>query len=141
MYINLSITEFPGPSRKFVFYASFSENLWFQTIRFTGLLELVQLYKQNQLDKIFIFTIYQNYTLDLTRETLAKHDFPIEFVCTAPPPQPPSPFVILSRTLLQPIMSQQPNVKTSNNVTKLRHYALTIQLIMSQRPILSSCTF
>ena len=30
-----------------------------------GLLELVQLYKQNPLENIFIFTIYQNYTLVL----------------------------------------------------------------------------
>ena len=33
---------------------------------FTRLLELIQLYKQNPLEKIFIFTIYQNYTLALT---------------------------------------------------------------------------
>ena len=32
---------------------------------FTGLLELIQLYKQNPLEKFFIFTIYQNYTLAL----------------------------------------------------------------------------
>ena len=31
------------------------------------ILELIQLYKQNQLEKIFIFTIYQNYTLALTK--------------------------------------------------------------------------
>ena len=40
------------------FYAIFSENWWFQTKRFTGLLELIQLYKQNPLEKFFIFTIY-----------------------------------------------------------------------------------
>ena len=34
--------------------------------RFTGLLELIQLYKQNPLEKSYIFTIYQNYTLALT---------------------------------------------------------------------------
>ena len=33
--------------------------------RFTGLLELIQIYKQNQLEKFLIFTIYQNYTLAL----------------------------------------------------------------------------
>ena len=32
---------------------------------FTWLLELVQLYKQNPLEKILIFNIYQNYTLAL----------------------------------------------------------------------------
>ena len=37
----------------------------FQTKTVTGLLELVQLYKQNPLEKFFIFTIYQNYTLAL----------------------------------------------------------------------------
>ena len=31
-------------------YAIFSENWWFQTKRFTGLLELIQLYKQNPLE-------------------------------------------------------------------------------------------
>ena len=31
----------------------------------TGLLELIQLYKQNPLEKFFIFTIYRNYTLAL----------------------------------------------------------------------------
>ena len=30
-----------------------------------GLLELIKLYKQNSLEKSFIFTIYQNYTLAL----------------------------------------------------------------------------
>ena len=39
--------------------------LWFQTKIFTGLLELIQLYKQDPLEKIFIFNIYQNYTLAL----------------------------------------------------------------------------
>ena len=37
----------------------------FQTKRFTGLSELVQLYKQNPSEKFLIFTIYQNYTLAL----------------------------------------------------------------------------
>ena len=40
------------------------ENVSFmQFAIFTGLLELIQLYKQNQLEKFLIFTIYQNYTL------------------------------------------------------------------------------
>ena len=39
------------------------------TKRFTGLLELIQLYnKQNPLQKIFICTIYQNYTLALIKK-------------------------------------------------------------------------
>ena len=33
--------------------------------KITGLLELVQLYKQNPLENFFIFTIYQNYTFAL----------------------------------------------------------------------------
>ena len=46
--------------------AIFSENLCYQTKGFAGFLELIQLYKQNPLDKFFIFTIiYQNYTLAL----------------------------------------------------------------------------
>ena len=65
-YVHNSMVEFSGASQKFYFYAIFSENLWFQTKRFTGLLELVQLYKQNPLEKYSIFTIYQNYTLVLT---------------------------------------------------------------------------
>ena len=47
------------------FYAIFSKYWWFQTKWLTGLLELVQLYKQNPLEKFFIFTTYQNYTLAL----------------------------------------------------------------------------
>ena len=31
----------------------------------TGFLELIQLYKQNPLEKVLIFIIYQNYTLAL----------------------------------------------------------------------------
>ena len=56
-----------GGILKCYFYAIFSENLWCQTKRFTELLELVQLYKQNPFEKFFIFTIYQNYTLALKR--------------------------------------------------------------------------
>ena len=37
MYITM--VEFSGASRKYYFYAFFSENWWFQTKRFTGLLE------------------------------------------------------------------------------------------------------
>ena len=38
------------------------------------LIELIQLYKQNPLEKFFIFTIYQNYTLALTY-ALCGHTF------------------------------------------------------------------
>ena len=44
---------------------SVNVNGWFQTKRFTGLLEPIQLYKQNPLQTFFIFTIHQNYTLAL----------------------------------------------------------------------------
>ena len=64
-YVHNSMGEFSGASRKFSFYAIFSKNWWFQTKRFTGLLELIQLYKQYPLEKFFICIIYQNYTLDL----------------------------------------------------------------------------
>ena len=32
--------------------------------KITGLLKLMQLYKQKRLEKFFIFTIYRNYKLD-----------------------------------------------------------------------------
>ena len=54
-----------------LFYAIFSEN---STKRFTGLLELIQLYKQNPFENIFIFTIYQNYTLALTKQLVSNDD-------------------------------------------------------------------
>ena len=67
MYMHCnSMVEVSGASQKCKFYAIFSENGWFQTKRFTGLIELTQLYKQNPLEKFFIFTIDQNYTLALT---------------------------------------------------------------------------
>ena len=66
-YVHNSVVEFSGTSRKCKFYAIFSGNWWFQTKRFTGLLELIQPYKQNPLEKFFIFTIYQNYTLALSK--------------------------------------------------------------------------
>ena len=60
-YVHNSMVRFSGASRKCYFYAIFSKYWWFQTKWFIGLLELVQLYKQNSLEKIFTFTIYQNY--------------------------------------------------------------------------------
>ena len=63
LYLCNSMVEISGAYRKFKFYAIFSENLWFQTKRFTGLLELIQLYKRNTLEKFLIFTIYQKYIL------------------------------------------------------------------------------
>ena len=67
-----------------VFFAIFSEYWWFQTKLFTGLLEFIINsidIKQNPLQKIFIFTIYQNYTLaltlwslDFTKEKLLNFD-------------------------------------------------------------------
>ena len=46
-YVHNSMVEFRGHPENVKFYAIFSEYWWFQTKRFTGLLELVQLYKQN----------------------------------------------------------------------------------------------
>ena len=54
-YVHKSMVEFSGASWKCLFYAIFSENLCFQTKRFPGLLELVQLYKQNPLEESFHF--------------------------------------------------------------------------------------
>ena len=45
--------------------------------RFTGLLELIQIYKQNILDKFFIFTTYKNYTLALKCK---KINFIMQFI-------------------------------------------------------------
>ena len=64
-YVHNFMVEFSGASRKCEFYAIFSENWWFQTKRFTGLLELIKIYKQNPPEKFFIFTIYPNYALAL----------------------------------------------------------------------------
>ena len=72
-YVHNSMPEFSAESRKFYFYAIFSENWWFQTKIFTGLLELIQLYKQRPLE-FFSFTIYQNYTLALSTK---KEYFPL----------------------------------------------------------------
>ena len=67
-YVHNSMEEFSWASQKFQFYAIFSESWWFQTKRFTGLLELLQLYKQDPLEKFFILTIFQNYTLALMQK-------------------------------------------------------------------------
>ena len=72
-FVHNSMVEFSGASKKIKFYAIFSENWWFQTKRFTGLLELVQLYKQNPLEKFFIFTIYQTYTLAFHWSSFESH--------------------------------------------------------------------
>ena len=60
-YVHNSTVKFSGASWTCEFYAIFSKYGWFLTKRFKGLLELIQLYKQISLEKIFIFTIYQNY--------------------------------------------------------------------------------
>ena len=54
-----------GGIPKMLVFAIFSKYWWFQTKQFTRLLEFIKLYKQNPLEKIFIFTLYQNYTLAL----------------------------------------------------------------------------
>ena len=42
-----------------------SECSWFQIKQFTRLLEFIKLYKQNSLENVFIFPIYQNYIFNL----------------------------------------------------------------------------
>ena len=49
-----------------MFYAIFSKYWWFQTKRITGLLVLLQLYKEKPFGQFLIFTIYQNYTFAIT---------------------------------------------------------------------------
>ena len=48
---------------------NFLRKLMVSDKRFTGLLELIQLYKQKPLEIFVIFTIYQNYTLALYHES------------------------------------------------------------------------
>ena len=62
MYINLW-SNFRGHP-KFFSSSIFTKYWLFLTKQFTGLLELMKLYKQNLKD-FFFFTIYQNYTLAL----------------------------------------------------------------------------
>ena len=65
-YVHNSMVEFSGASRNFVSFMQFSQKIDGFRQKFSqGLLELVQLYKQNPLEKFFISTIYQNYTLAL----------------------------------------------------------------------------
>ena len=64
MYVHNSMVKVLGYPKK-VRTAVFSNFWWFQTKLFTGLLQLIKLYKQNPLEEIFISTIYPNYTLAL----------------------------------------------------------------------------
>ena len=50
---------------KILVLCNFCRKLMVSDKRFTGLLELIQLYKQTPLEKFFIFIIYPNYTLAL----------------------------------------------------------------------------
>ena len=43
--------KFSGASQQFSFHAIFSKYGWFQTKRFTMLLKLIQIYKQNPLER------------------------------------------------------------------------------------------
>ena len=82
MYIgHSSMEEFSGASQKLVVYSFLRKFKWFQTNRFTGLLELIQLYKQDQLEKYFIFTIYHNYTLALRLGSLGPALYRIGVQC------------------------------------------------------------
>ena len=55
MYVHNSMVEFLEASQKSWFYAIFSEMSWFQTKRFTGFLELIQLYKTKPIREICHF--------------------------------------------------------------------------------------
>ena len=68
------MVEFSEASRNLTFL-QFSQKInAFRQKRLTGLLELIQLYQQNPLEKIFIFTIYQNYTLALNHGSNMCHN-------------------------------------------------------------------
>ena len=72
-YVHNSMVEFRGHPEN-VSFMQFSQKIDGFRQKDSGLLELVQLYKQNPLDKFFIFTMYQNYTLALSEWILAKWD-------------------------------------------------------------------
>ena len=57
-----------GGNPKMLSFMQFSQNIdgFTQMIHRAFILELIQLYKQNPLEKFFIFIIYQNNTLALT---------------------------------------------------------------------------
>ena len=76
-YVHDPIVEFSRASQKFWFYTVFSENVCFRQNKSQGFSNSVQLYKQYPLEKFFIFTIYQNYTLALKpkRHSVRCHDF------------------------------------------------------------------
>ena len=69
-YVHKPMVTFSGASRKCKFDSIFSKYWWFQTKRFTRLLE----HKQNALENVLIFIIYQNYTLALKR---LRQDLPL----------------------------------------------------------------
>ena len=71
MYSN-SMVEFSAASRKCYFYA---ENWWFQTKRFTGLLELIQLYKINSLQILFPSFSPFTKTIHWLKFTKYRHNF------------------------------------------------------------------
>ena len=58
--VHNSMVEYPGASKNVSFMQFSQKIVGFRQKRFTGLLELIQLYKQNPLEKYIIFTIYQN---------------------------------------------------------------------------------
>ena len=60
------MVKFSGASQKCCYLQNVFKYWWFQTKQLTMLLGFIKLYKQNQLEKILIFTIYQNYILALS---------------------------------------------------------------------------
>ena len=65
-YVHKPMVKFGEASRKcYFFVCNFLKILTVSDKTFTRLLEFIKLYKQNPLEKFFIFTIYQNYTLAL----------------------------------------------------------------------------
>ena len=74
-YVHNSMVEFSGASRN-VSFMQFSQKIdGFRQKDSTGLLELIQLYKQNPFEQFIIFTIYQNYTLALICSGVEIHSF------------------------------------------------------------------
>ena len=66
-YVHIYGKIFGGILKMLVLCNVISKYWWFQKKGFTRLLELLQLYKQNPFEKIFIPLCYQNYTLASTK--------------------------------------------------------------------------
>ena len=79
-YVHKPMLTFSGASQIFFFFCNFSKYWWFQTKRFTRLLEFIKLYKQNPVEKFFIFrSVYD--TVGSFNSTLKAPDSVVREKC------------------------------------------------------------